>query len=298
MAISIGAALVLAADAVVAPWLVRGVVVQIATPPTVTAGRELAVTVSVGRSRPMVCTLGVQHGTRPWIPASVPAEGLVMIEVPRRGVMHRLTVDVRTVGPLGLVSCTRRVPVALAHPLSVGPVPVPAELPQAVAAGLRLDGGGLDDPIGVRPYADGDPRRDVHWLSVARTGTMLVRDRQRRGGDEVQVVVEAARSGDEIEDLLGQVRFVVDQLLAGGYRVWLTTSEGDEGGHDLQDEGARPLSSPVTAPVTGRDELVRRLPRAVEGTTTRRSAPLAGADRIQLVAYRGERDRWRWRRST
>ncbi|MBX6350061.1 MAG: DUF58 domain-containing protein [Clostridia bacterium] len=88
-------------------------------------------------------------------------------------------------------------------PLVVYPRPFPAGRLLAAAdepSGRRERQSWLfADPsrtVGVRPYADGDPERLVHWPATARTGSLQVRQIQAAVAREAAVFLEVRTSGE------------------------------------------------------------------------------------------------------
>lgn len=282
-ALSVGAGLLLVANLVVAWARLQGVTVSLVTPVAATVGVPTPVTLTVSGSPSLVGAVAVEHGVRPWIPVSLAAgsrDGEVAVVIGERGMVDEFEVRVFTAAPFGLTSCIRCCRVPLIRPLAVAPAPEPTVLPVEVGAGPAQGPGG--DPIGLRPFGPGDTRRDVHWPSVARTGAMVVRDRHRPEHHRVRVVVDAPGPGDGLDLLLGRVRHGVDQLLAAGWRVDLTTTE-------LASPSER--GRPVAAPVTSADGLATRLARVAGGGPP---APTAAGVRSPVLVATAEEPTWRW----
>lgn len=277
LAVSIGAGLALMSNVIVARYYGRQLTVSARGPVSATVDEPFSVELAVGGGRRMECVLAVDDAAQETIAVSVPAEGDVWMRLPRRGLVRQLNVGLVTALPLGLASCTRMCRVDLAQPISVAPRPVGTALPeQSTEGGMKKSGGG--EPVGVRPYLAGDPRRNVHWPTVARTGTMMVMD---RGGEEavgrVGVVVDSrlareqsaelaesvgSAESDDLDDLLGRARSILEQLLDRGYDVDLTTVEelSDGNGPPAAEHGTPPPGRRrVVGRVGTRDELVRRL---------------------------------------
>jgi hypothetical protein len=274
LAITIGAGLLLVTDAVVGRWLLSLVRVSASGPTSATPGRPVDLSVELQADRSVELDLEVPR-VLSLQPALAPGRGRVTVSPERRGVVDRLLVRIGTDAPLGLVAVARAVTTVLARPLHVGQVadPVPL-LPVPATVGHRPAGTG--EPIGLRPYAVGDSPREVHWPAVARTGTLLVRDRRSDGrAGQVEVVVSP---GDPsiVDQLAGWTSSVVDQLLAAGCRVVLTTVEPVvvEGRRLGGSSGADPSGADtsgshrlrwVRAPVMTRDELISRMARMAPG---------------------------------
>jgi hypothetical protein len=115
----------------------------------------------------------------------------------------------------------------------------------------------------LREYAVGDPLRDVHWPAVARTGRLVVKDRCRIAAvDSVAVALHVAgEDGEdgEVDDVLGRARSALEQLLATGYLVYLTTVER---------AGDTSSAGPPAGPGRISRWAGRRSPPPVQGTVT------------------------------
>ncbi len=278
MALSLGAGLVLVANAVWALVALRSFTVAVQAPAAVTVGSAVPLTVAVSGPHRLEGALGVRGGVRRWVPAQMPGEGVVLWRPRSRGVAERITVRLQSAIPLGLVAVVRELAVAPRAPVHaapaaepVAPLAVPATPPRPMSgpagrvppAGLSPDagvadgrvlvagGGGPGDPVGLRPYVPGDPGRDVHWPTVARTGTLMVRERPPGPAfaPEVTVAVRAADEA-ELDRVVGRARGAAEQLLQAGYQVRIDSVEA----------GVR-----VVEAVHGRDDLIVRLARLDPG---------------------------------
>lgn len=307
MALSLGAALVLAANAVWALVALQSFTVAVQAPVAVTVGNAVPLTVSVDGPHRLEGALGVRGGVRRWVPAQMPGEGVVLWRPRSRGVVDLVTVRLQSSIPLGLAAVVREVAVAPPAPVHAAP---PAEavalasvpmaggrgadggpLPASGSHGSPVDGlflsgaaAGPGDPTGLRPYVPGDPGRDIHWPTVARTGTLMVRERPPAVGlpPEVTVVVRAD-DDDGIDRVAGQARGAAEHLLQAGYTVRVDSVEAG---------GAR-----VVAAVHGRDDLIVRLARLGPGEPAERGAAAAGpaGDGWRPVRLMVDQDGLRWR---
>ncbi|MDF1552832.1 MAG: DUF58 domain-containing protein [Deferrisomatales bacterium] len=111
-----------------------------------------------------------------------PGDGEVVLSCParRRGrsPLGRVTVSSRH--PLGLFRAWAHLEFreleCLVYPRPAPPGPWPAG---AAVTGLDVGGGrgGEDDLAGLRPYAPGDPLRQVHWKATAKRDRLVVMER-------------------------------------------------------------------------------------------------------------------------
>lgn len=257
VALGIGAAAVLVVDLCWSAMALRPLTVQLTTPPSATIGDPVGVTVRLATARaPLECSVSLDGGA--WAPALAPTSGRVEITPEKRGERTDLPVAVATSVPFGLIRVRHSIEVALERPLAV--VPPPAPLTPSVRTALGEDDPGGGVTVGLRPYVDGDQQRDVHWPSVARTGTMLVRERRQprtTSGPSAVTVSIADRDPEGFEDAVAAARSVVESFLAAGRPVRLLTVEPDASGP----EPTAPTAA-VDAMVGSIGELHHRLARA------------------------------------
>jgi uncharacterized protein (DUF58 family) len=269
IALSVAAGLMLLANALLAWLAVRTVAIDVRAPDTATVGHPLPIRLKLDGRRPVECVAGIDGATRPWIAATVPATGEVEVIPEHRGVVDRVGVRLQTAAPFGLTAWVRSVSVPLARRLHVGPpalaVDLPVELrPSAVAAAAGADPA---EPVGLREYAFGDPLRDVHWPAVARSGRLVVKDRSRVSTSQTVAVFVDVDPGAEtarVDEALGRARSVMEQLLASGFQIELTTVE----------PAASPASADATAGSITGAVVVGRV-RPWWSPTGRRSTPAA-----------------------
>ena len=304
MALSLGAALVLAANAVWALVALRSFTVTVQGPAALTVGTAVPLAVAVAGPHRLEGALGVRGGVRRWVPAQMPGEGVVLWRARNRGVVERVTVRLQTSIPLGLAAVVREVAVVPSAPVHAAPAAEPVVL-NAVPFGpgggpdgappegtvddgrsrddrlLLAAGVGTGDPTGLRPYVPGDPGRDVHWPTVARTGTLMVRERPPGLGIPLEVTV-LVRAVDEAgaDRVAGQARGAAEQLLQAGYRVRIDSVEA----------GAR-----VVGAVHGRDDLMARLARFGPGEPDSPGGDPAGGSGRWRTGLMVDQDGLRWR---
>jgi uncharacterized protein (DUF58 family) len=171
----------------------------------------------------------------------------------RRGVHEALTLEVATAAPFALQWWTRRVRVSLPSALYVAPrLGSPESLPVQPHEddGESVDRAQRDSghPRGARPYRSGDNRRQVHWLSTAHVGELMVREVERPSAEPVTVTVVLPPDPEEAERVAERALGTVMRLLEREAPVVLATVEP---------------SGPVVAPVADRRGAGRRLARAV-----------------------------------
>jgi len=164
-------------------------------------------------------------------PGPARTEGALEVVAARRGVVTSVTVEMATAAPFGVQWWTRRVVLALPHPLHIAPrrgrpgaVPAPAE---DTAARDVPDPrpGPFGDLRAPRPYRAGDARKSVHWPATAHTGELMVRETERPRGQPPELVVDLpadpAAAEAEAERALATALALVDRHGA----VLLTTTE-------------------------------------------------------------------------
>jgi uncharacterized protein (DUF58 family) len=193
-----------------------------------------------------------------WWVTAAPAEGVIPRLAARRGVFHRVRIELRTSAPLGVFVRTRVLRVDLPNELAVAPQPS-AEAPllyerpddgmNAVPSGSGPRAG--DTFRSVRPYVPGDPARLVHWPSSARRGTLVVREHEPSAAIGVALIVDLNGERDDVERVASQAAGIGRATLAAGGALWLCTSEA---------------GGPVSAAVIDTRDLNRRLARAGDGT--------------------------------
>jgi uncharacterized protein (DUF58 family) len=207
-----------------------------------------------------------------WVSAFGPCEGDVIAAPPNRGVLTRVRADVEAAGPVGLVPWRRRVGLALAAPLEVGPAPAVVQLDDFFGVGTGVADGadrgalGHDTVRGVRTYATGDPIRLVHWPATARWGELMVKEMDDPTAADLIIVVDL-RGRPECAEAAASV---AAGLACAGLQIGLAVSL-------LTAEVGGPRSGPVSTPV----EAGRRLARAV--TDARPSEPPPHAPKVVRV---------------
>lgn len=167
-----------------------------------------------------------------WNAVSVPGNGPLAIERAARGVFDRLTLEVRTSAPIGLVRVRRYLLLEPPRPIAVGPRPNAVDWQPRSAPSLQSDHYATatltrgDVVRSVRPYVPGDPAHMVHWLSSAHSGSLVVREYEPPAELAECIVVDLADESDHdrIEHALSDAAGLVRAIRGRGGRVALCTS--------------------------------------------------------------------------
>ncbi len=191
-----------------------------------------------------------------WTGAFPPADGVMTVTPPARGVHHDVAFDVRSAAPLGLVWWTRRYTATLTAPLEVGPSPLPADAPLPVADGAegrdgrRIAAPAIDMVRSTRDYAPGDPIKLVHWAATARFGDLMVKELESVATPAVALAVDLDGPPAAVERAASRAAGVAEAALRAGLPLVLLTAEA---------------SGPRTGRAGSRREVSRRLARATAG---------------------------------
>ncbi len=270
------AALLVVASVWPAVTLVRTRAELLASPRDATAGSPATFSVLVRRAGPGVWLRLVIGGHRGgWVAAVGTCQGDVGATPPMRGIVTRLTAELEAAGPIGLVPWSRRVGLALAVPLEVGPVPAAVQLDEFAGLGTGAADGsdrgamGHDTMRGVRAYATGDPIRIVHWPATARWGEVMVKEMEDPTAPELVIVVDLRGRPDRTEAAASLAAGLARAGLEVGLAVSLLTAEA--GG---------PRAGAVSSPV----QAGRRLARAVADAAP--AEPAQGAPKVVRVTAR------------
>jgi uncharacterized protein (DUF58 family) len=223
------------------------------SPSDTEAGRATELTMVANRPlriRPLRPTGPAEPGTG----AARGTRGIAVTVIPeRRGVLDKVTVELASSAPFGLLWWARELEVPLTRPLHVAPrsgEPRPmATVPEHPTgdAALRIPAG-TGEPRGVRPYQAGDTRRSVHWPATSHVGSLMVRENERQTDDPV--FVELVLPGD-----LLAAEAECEKVMAS-LTVWLMRGRAVV-------LGTREQEGPVVGVVRDRIDLGRRLARAV-----------------------------------
>jgi uncharacterized protein (DUF58 family) len=185
-----------------------------------------------------------------WYRIDGPDAGSLVVLAPARSVATAAVFQAVCTAPLGLLGVNRRYVVGLPHPIHIGPKPEPVH-------GVRLPDRGrfAEDEDGLvrstRPYVAGDPLRNVHWPSTARTGVLTVREYEPPPRQVLLLVVDLGEGGLEGEAAASRAAWIGAEAHRRGFGVLLATSES---------------GGPVNAPVRSAIEVSRRLAAATVGS--------------------------------
>jgi len=148
----------------------------------------------------------------------------------QRGVSTHCVLQVASAAPFGLLWWTKRVTLALPHPLYVSPPlgpPGPTSRPEDARTSdeaLRIDSR-VGESRGVRPYQPGDLQHWVHWPATAHAGTLMVREMEGPAARPVTVRAILPQDPDAADDAAGRALGTVAGHLAAGRSVVLVTAE-------------------------------------------------------------------------
>jgi uncharacterized protein (DUF58 family) len=227
---------------------VRDVSVLIDAPRRVTVGEPVTFAIACARDRsrgakrsPAAGGESARHPIRvrgpflPWdgawldeppaelvLPDNGSASATMRARFVRRGLHHLDPFTIAAVAPGGLACGSRRESAAVK--LHVVPrVANVVRLPLAIATrhqpggvALASKSGEAMDLLGVRPYRPGDPVRDLHARSWARTGVPVVREYQQEYFTRVGIVLDTdVADGDRLEAAIELAAGVVAHLSHG-----------------------------------------------------------------------------------
>ncbi len=75
----------------------------------------------------------------------------------------------------------------------------------------------LPDPVwvgGIRPYAPGDERKDIHWRATARTGQLQVKVHEKTADPKMLVVINTQMTETQWGDLMEYEQQVVETMIS------------------------------------------------------------------------------------
>lgn len=221
---------------VIGPWLVlRRLRIEVVSAPTdATAGSPLTLSVRTSGSGRLTALAPAGPGPV-FVAHRRPVEATeVEVTADRHGVLGSVSFEVASALPFGLQWWSRRVDLALPHPVYVAPRrgrPDPIE-PLVPDDEAGQEGGGrraasFGDIRAPRPYRAEDSRRLVHWPATAHTGELMVRDVEGPVGRPAEMVLVLPADPVAAEAEAERAMATVTELLDRDVPVMLTTDEYD-----------------------------------------------------------------------
>lgn len=229
----------IAGSLLTARWLrLERTTVRVFAPRRVTVGDEVTFTVSCQRDTEAAgppIAIRVRGPFLPWdgtwtgsppqevvVPAGERAETTMQARFVARGLHHLDSFTAAAVAPLGL-ACGPRTSSDGVKVYVVPRIANVVRLPVAIATkhqpggvALASKAGESMDLLGVRPYRPGDPVRDLHARTWARTGKPVVREYQQEYFTRVGVVLDTStRDPDLLEAAIELAAGVVAHLSRG-----------------------------------------------------------------------------------
>ncbi|MFO0740631.1 MAG: DUF58 domain-containing protein [Labilithrix sp.] len=221
---------------VIARWLrLDRTTVAVSCPRRVTVGEEVSFSVTCKREAGAPVAVRVRGPFLPWDgtwtgerpPEIVLADGTpkttsMKARFIARGLHHLDSFTAAAVAPLGL-ACGPRKESDGAKLYVVPRIANVARLPLAVATkhqpggvALASKAGESMDLLGVRPYRPGDPVRDLHARTWARTGAPAVREYQQEYFTRVGVILDTGfRNTEKLETAIELAAGVIAHLSRG-----------------------------------------------------------------------------------
>lgn len=190
-------------------------VVRLFSPPVVSAGTHVQVTLRIRNQAAGSSPHLVWNDAIPWHEPSAPNELLPIgggyrerrvvtahyeLHPPRRGLYQIGPLVVEHEDPFGMARSTA----ALGKPDRL--IVVPAIVDLSVGGPILADGEGTaqlvqrrvtgnDDDLTTREYRTGDALRRVHWRASARRGELMVRQEEHRSHPDASIVLDTQVSG-------------------------------------------------------------------------------------------------------
>ncbi len=220
------------ADVALNLWLRRGAAVWAELPQVLDVGVPTSVRVRVALPHGLGAlgrfVYGVDSGPKVWSDRLVDGEVPVVAE--RRGRLESVTFEVETGGVFHHVHTVLGFVLAPTRPILVVPAAVRDDAGRAVLDRFDAAATAELDVVGVRPWRDGDQRRDVHWAATARVGDVIVADRLPEPDTTRRLeIVAVADRESTLRDVLGRARHLAEHALAQGWTVDLVTRVGSLG---------------------------------------------------------------------
>lgn len=220
-------------------WAVARIQVMRSQPPTVTAGVSFRVVYSLVNPNRRAPSLALRLTERlgsaevmaaaPYLSAGETVEAKAAALAQERGRIQFRDLTLMTSGPFGWFTKARR----LTQP---GEIVV---LPQGELAALDRENllalgeerpqnrrGRGDELFGFRDYFRGDPLKDIHWKTSARTGRLLIRLREKEEEKKLRLTLELSatrpvETDPRREALVRQAAGLIEAAIAEGWQVRL-----------------------------------------------------------------------------
>lgn len=259
----------------------RSFAVQLIPPPMAYAGEAMTWDIRTqGWNRPVALRPQLAYGLGETL-VDDPRPGTITWPAMARGVIPFVILDAVATGPIGLITCGRRLVQHFPQPVTIGPRPlvVADRWPKPTPVGFGpVEGAPVGEELfrAIRPYRRGDDRRRVDWKTTARHGTLMVRELDGTGAVTIRIEVDLGANLAASDWVAGVASWMVGTALDRGWRVDLITADGSAALPVIVDLGRtfsrRPvLSQPVvtpttiTAPVRNHREAQQRLALAMAG---------------------------------
>ncbi len=117
---------------------------------------------------------------------------------------------------LGLIGL--KMPRRTVNRIIVRPRPIPMkevpELPRRLTASWRSKpGGGFSENYELRPYRPGDPLRQIHWKTTAKTGKLIYRETMEPNRAMALLQVDLSGTPEALDRKMGRLRWMGSNLL-------------------------------------------------------------------------------------
>ena len=233
----------------VTPQGLKGLVLERSVPPSVTAGEQAVVGVTLRndskRATPSLRLEDLHLGFEPaafFVERAKPGSASTCSSTRTstlRGIYEGGDIKVISGAPFGLLSAKRTFKVdgrVVVLPLWVElrnfPLQDATASPQELEGEMARVGAGAEF-VGLRPYRPGDPRRHVHWRSSARRGDLVVREHQEEVMGPVVIALAGADQGERpdssFETLVSAAASIALYAHAMGHPLELVAPASDDG---------------------------------------------------------------------
>ncbi|MGH1504046.1 MAG: DUF58 domain-containing protein [Acidimicrobiales bacterium] len=152
-------------------------------------------------------------------------DGAVPVVAERRGRLATVSFEVETGGVFMHAHTVLGFVFTPVQPILVVPAAIRDEAGRAALDRFEAAATAELDVVGVRPWRDGDQRRDVHWAATARAGDVIVADRIAEPDTTRRVEIAAtAVTERELCEVLGRARYLAELALGRGWTIDLVTA--------------------------------------------------------------------------